>query len=667
MSFSGGPGLVLLLADLVLLLVVVCRPLRRRERSDDEGDGVSEVRMPTLPRSISPWRTAAFYLIAAILSTAYLALRFPHLDTVYAHVVGGLANLVAQNPHAIAQYLPHITATPAVLFGACVVAFACTVRATPGRRLAILLNALLYLALTVTFDSLVIALAVSTGQPLTPSSLGGGFVHIILAYLVFARMVFTTFSLPMPTRLPATRPFYWRDTVLWWSALVSSVALIGIGWMFLAQQYRFSSDVLILGTFILLAGCWPLLNLILLFVRWLGPKPVSALTEPIPINVIVAAYNERDRILPCLQSIDRAAARYGGSVHVIVCNDGSTDDTIDVIEKALGAFEHATGQIVHRPNGGIARAYNTAFALCTRDVVIRVDGDVVIHQDAFRYSVPWLLADPRVGQVAGMSLPRPGQRNFFASMRGFECLLGFGYARCAGEVVDTILNIQGPYACMRREVIADMHGWTAGMNGEDLDMTMKVTRTGYRIMHDLRVITYEDVPPTLGEFRAQRNRWSRAGIHAYARFNPFSSGLLGPRSWYQFTRLFSTRMVAMLLPLVILHGVELAVFDPTVRRTMLIFAALYVGRWVVSFVQLLVLAIIWGVKRYLLLFPFWYAFLLFRKVLILEGLLSLPTRPVSPGYVFSRRPILGRAGFRNRWRWQPIPIAALTSRDSATR
>lgn len=660
MTFYKAAGLVLLLLDFWLVMTLIWWPLSRRGRSDDRGDGISSVVLPARPRSVNIVRTAAFVLVGSLLTVAYLGQRFPRPITVYTHAAGALANFAVQNPLALRPYVDRMTATAPAVFAAAMLALACTVRGSVVRRLVVALHGAVYVVASLIVDSMLLVVAIATGWPIAPYGLFGGLVHILLAFVVFVRVVFTTFMLPMPSRIPASRPLYWRDTLLWWSAMIGSIAALGVGWALLAQHYRFSSDATTVASFVLLGAWSPVMYCFLLVVRLFRRPLPGALVDPPPVNVIIAAYNEADRIALCLRGVDAAAGRYGGDVHVIVTNDGSTDATVAVTESCFVAFRHASGEIVHHSvnSGSIAKAYNTAFNAATRDIIIRVDGDTVVHPDAFRFSVPWLLASPLNGQVAGMSLPRPGQRTPFAVMRGFECLLGFGFARCAEEVVDTILNVQGPYACMRREVIEQVQGWTYGMNGEDLDMTMKVTRLGYRVVHDLRVVTYEDVPLTVGEFRGQRNRWSRAGTHNYARFSPFSAGNTGPRSWYQFTRLFSSRLISVIQPFALVLVLDLAIFDPTVRRTVLIFAVLYALRFVVAFFQFVLLAQRWGRMKYLLLFPLWYPYLVFRHVLTLEGLLSLPTRPVSLMNVAERRVVAVRASWWARRRWQPLPIAA---------
>jgi cellulose synthase/poly-beta-1,6-N-acetylglucosamine synthase-like glycosyltransferase len=45
------------------------------------------------------------------------------------------------------------------------------------------------------------------------------------------------------------------------------------------------------------------------------------------ISFFIPAYNEEQIIAKCIESIDRAAAYYGGKTEIVIVNDGSTDNT----------------------------------------------------------------------------------------------------------------------------------------------------------------------------------------------------------------------------------------------------------------------------------------------------------------------------------------------------
>ena len=93
------------------------------------------------------------------------------------------------------------------------------------------------------------------------------------------------------------------------------------------------------------------------------------------ISVVVPLYNEAES-LPELQAwIDRVMAANGFSYEVIYVNDGSTDDSWEVIE-GLAKKNEAVRGVSFRRNYGKSPALNTGFARANGDVVITMDADL---------------------------------------------------------------------------------------------------------------------------------------------------------------------------------------------------------------------------------------------------------------------------------------------------
>ena len=93
------------------------------------------------------------------------------------------------------------------------------------------------------------------------------------------------------------------------------------------------------------------------------------------ISIIVPLYNEAES-LPELQAwIERVMEANGFSYEVIYVNDGSTDDSWDVICR-LAAENPAIKGVAFRRNYGKSPALNTGFSRAQGDVVITMDADL---------------------------------------------------------------------------------------------------------------------------------------------------------------------------------------------------------------------------------------------------------------------------------------------------
>lgn len=94
------------------------------------------------------------------------------------------------------------------------------------------------------------------------------------------------------------------------------------------------------------------------------------------ISVIIPLYNEAESLPELYAWIERVMKQNGFSYEVIFVDDGSTDDSWNVIKKLREADpEHVKGASFRR-NYGKSPALNTGFRMAKGDVVITMDADL---------------------------------------------------------------------------------------------------------------------------------------------------------------------------------------------------------------------------------------------------------------------------------------------------
>ncbi len=93
------------------------------------------------------------------------------------------------------------------------------------------------------------------------------------------------------------------------------------------------------------------------------------------ISVVVPLYNEAESLPELAAWIERVMSENGFSYEVIFVNDGSTDDSWDVIRRLSEANPCLKG-VAFRRNYGKSPALNTGFARAKGDVVITMDADL---------------------------------------------------------------------------------------------------------------------------------------------------------------------------------------------------------------------------------------------------------------------------------------------------
>jgi cellulose synthase/poly-beta-1,6-N-acetylglucosamine synthase-like glycosyltransferase len=614
------PGWGLLVLDLSLAGILLVVPLRQPSR-DDHGDGLAHVVLPA-NRPASPWRTLFFYVALAGSST--LLLGVTGLVPSYRAVVSRVVLQAYGHPALVPVYAGHVDAGLRVLVVLDLVCLTLTVPAGPGRRLALGLHAVGFLVLSIGLDALLIIVSISVHLPIGSYAFVATVANLAAASLVMLRILVTTFSLPGPSRLVphGTRR---AAAVVFGVALIAVIALL-LAVLALLTLVAASHPNVGLALFLGYPVLFSALFIILLTLGGRARRPALNGPPP-PLEVIMPAYNEADGIADNLLAIDRAAACYEGPVHVVVGDDGSTDQTTTVAEAAMRQFTAASGHITHIPHQGKASALNAALAETTADIVIRIDADVIVHPKALA-GVPRWFTDPTVGTVGAFMMPDPRGRSFFHRMRAFECLISFGFARPALSRVDAVSCIPGTFAAFRRAPAVRFGGFVTGMNGEDADLTLQLGRLGYRAVIDPAIISFEDVPGTLSSFRAQRLRWNRAGIQVMSRHSPLSSGESSPRTWFLFLRTGLIRITSLLRPLVYIHAFQVAIFVPALRREIGFVGLLYLLGALPSLIPIVVLSFRHGHWRKLGWMLCWYPYSVLRRVIVLESLLTLPPRPI---------------------------------------
>ena len=609
-------------------LVACCLLPISEDGTEDRGDGRTRVRIPLPVRTSSHHlRTWLFLGVTAGLGLLFLGWQSPSPAAELVALVRAVATGITRDPVTVNGYVARLRPATAFFGVAYIVGIASIARATAPRRAVMVAHAGLFVALSVLLQALMIVAAMATHWPIAPFGFESTLANLLVGGLVVGRLTFTSYVLPRATTVAATRPRWAWDTVLAAGSLVTVAAVLVVGFAFLSEPGHASSGWQV---FIPLYASTILFALVVapLWLVWWSHR---ALPEPgadrPAVDIIIPAYNEAENIARCLTSIDLAAGCYGGPVHVLVSDDGSTDATARLAEAQMRRFEHADGWVLSSPNGGQSTALNRGLAITGAPIVVRIDADCVMGPEALRYSVPWF-RDPRIGCVGAMEEPRTDTDSWFHRLRALETLFQFRFLRLGQSLVDGIVVVPGTFTAFRRAPVAAVGGIVMGMNGEDCDLTMQIGRVGYRVVVDPRIRSYEDVPRTVGEFLEQRTRWARAGFHVYARHVPMRSGSAGPRVWFWTMRrgfAWFSLQAGLVVPIFML---ELVLTNSTYRENVSTLLVLWAAGGAIPLVIALPLAVRQRRWRSIVWLPTWFVYAFLRRLATLEAVISLPTRPV---------------------------------------
>jgi dolichol-phosphate mannosyltransferase len=93
------------------------------------------------------------------------------------------------------------------------------------------------------------------------------------------------------------------------------------------------------------------------------------------ISLVIPVFNERDSLPQLLREVHETAGRGNLEVEVIFVNDGSTDDSWEVIRE-LAAQDPRVRGIRFRRNFGKAAALSAGFEACRGEIVLTLDADL---------------------------------------------------------------------------------------------------------------------------------------------------------------------------------------------------------------------------------------------------------------------------------------------------
>ncbi|AEV70621.1 glycosyltransferase family 2 protein [Acetivibrio clariflavus] len=92
------------------------------------------------------------------------------------------------------------------------------------------------------------------------------------------------------------------------------------------------------------------------------------------ISVVIPMYNSRETIVDALNSIkNQTAINY--ICEIIVVNDGSTDDSLEIVKEYAQQNPDLTIKILNKANGGVSSARNRGIELASGDWIALLDSD----------------------------------------------------------------------------------------------------------------------------------------------------------------------------------------------------------------------------------------------------------------------------------------------------
>jgi cellulose synthase/poly-beta-1,6-N-acetylglucosamine synthase-like glycosyltransferase/peptidoglycan/xylan/chitin deacetylase (PgdA/CDA1 family) len=226
----------------------------------------------------------------------------------------------------------------------------------------------------------------------------------------------------------------------------------------------------------------------------------SKLPRHLAVSVVIPAYNEAKVIERTILSV---LGSRGVDVEIFVVDDGSTDDTADVVSKAF--YIEPRVRLVRLENGGKARALNVGFELATHPIVVALDADTIFLPDTI-VELARKFDDPRVAAVAGRAVV--GNVNHFVGRwQALEYVIGQGIERRAWHLLGVVSVVPGAVGAWYRDRTIAAGGFGTDTLAEDCDLTITLQVRGYRVSYAPNAVALTEAPESVRALIKQRFRW----------------------------------------------------------------------------------------------------------------------------------------------------------------
>lgn len=240
--------------------------------------------------------------------------------------------------------------------------------------------------------------------------------------------------------------------------------------------------------------------------RWWHGHPD---TEPFSycpsVTVLIPGYNEAGVITSTLTSLWGTYPR----LEIVVVDDGSTDGMGEVAQEF--AATHPGVLVVRRPDrGGKPSSGNYGRLYATGEIIVSVDADSHLGPNAI-WELVQPFKDPQVGGTGGALLVRNVFTSLCTWLQAYEYLNCIFIGRQLMSRLGLLSILSGAYGAYRREIL-ERAGGSDPEPSEDMDLTMRCRRMGYKVVFVPYSQCFTNVPPTWERLTNQRLRWEDASV-----------------------------------------------------------------------------------------------------------------------------------------------------------
>ncbi len=267
----------------------------------------------------------------------------------------------------------------------------------------------------------------------------------------------------------------------------------------------------------------------------------------VPVSIVVPAYNEEVTIVETIRSLLSLDYRL---YEIIVVNDGSKDNTGDLVAETFGLYQvnrpirrqvpcqdavtvyegkwdgKISITLINKKNGGKADAINMGINASKYPYFTCMDADSILQKDSLtKIAIPILENQDVIavgsmirisndsefedGELVKMRLPK----KLLPAFQVLEYERSFLASRILLDKFNANLIISGAFGLFKKDAVINVGGYHVGCIGEDMELIMKLhsyhraNSLPYQIKYSYDAVCWTQAPERLSDLMKQRKRW----------------------------------------------------------------------------------------------------------------------------------------------------------------
>ncbi len=289
----------------------------------------------------------------------------------------------------------------------------------------------------------------------------------------------------------------------------------------------------------------------------------------VPVSAIMPVYNAEDRVINAALSVLQSDYK---NLNFIIVNDGSTDNSLEVLKTTFNLYEVAAAVrqkiptapiigyyksrtypklvVIDKEHSGSADTVQAGINACRTPLYLTVDSDTIIEPLSITRLIFTFLSFKHTIAVGGAIYPlnecvvEKGKlikiqvpTKLINAQQACEYLRSFIYGRSGWESFGGSMCYPGAFTLYETQAVMDAGGFDKENYSYDVEIIMKLQnymrqhKYPFAIHYSPNAFAWTEQPSTFKSYWRQRNRWQRGMLrsvssHLNMLFNP-KFGIVG--------------------------------------------------------------------------------------------------------------------------------------------